>query len=113
MMPKPCSAHLDRSIAYRLADFANEYIAPDDNDACRQAMFDALYHTPSIHSGTVDERLDANSLLLSSWATTSINDLQVCIFWAKKLQTKNLRIRAFAPPAVSMGRQYVRPGRSP
>ncbi|MCC6460994.1 MAG: WD40 repeat domain-containing protein [Saprospiraceae bacterium] len=48
---------LDRSLAYRLADFANEFIAPDDNDACRQAMFDALYYTPSEHSELADERL--------------------------------------------------------
>lgn len=47
----------DRSLAYRLADFANEYIAPDDNDACRQAMFDALYYSPSVHSGIADQGL--------------------------------------------------------
>ncbi|MCK6695348.1 MAG: WD40 repeat domain-containing protein, partial [Thermoanaerobaculia bacterium] len=47
----------DRSLAYRLADFANEYIAPEDNDACRQAMFDALYYAPSVHSGMADDRL--------------------------------------------------------
>lgn len=47
----------DRSLAYRLADFANEYIAPDDNDACRQAMFDALYYAPSVHSGIADENM--------------------------------------------------------
>lgn len=47
----------DRSLAYRLADFANEYIAPEDNDACRQAMFDALYYAPSVHSGLADDKL--------------------------------------------------------
>lgn len=47
----------DRSLAYRLADFANEYIAPDDNDACSQAMFDALYYSPSVHSGMADDKL--------------------------------------------------------
>jgi len=47
---------LDRSLAYRLADFSNEYIAPDDNDACRQAIFDALYYTPSVHSGMTNDQ---------------------------------------------------------
>jgi WD40 repeat protein len=37
----------DRSLAFRLADFANQYIAPDDNADCVQAMFDAWYYTPS------------------------------------------------------------------
>ncbi len=41
----------DRSLAYRLADFANEYIAPDDNDACRQAIYDALYYNPEGYAG--------------------------------------------------------------
>lgn len=45
----------DRSLAYRLADFANEYIAPNDNDACRQVMFDAIYHAPGGASGMGDE----------------------------------------------------------
>ncbi|TNE55172.1 MAG: WD40 repeat domain-containing protein [Bacteroidetes bacterium] len=47
----------DRSLAYRLADFANEYIAPEDNDACRQVMFDALYYAPSIHAGTSNRQM--------------------------------------------------------
>lgn len=34
----------DRTIAYRLADFANQYIAPDDNAECVQAIFDAWYY---------------------------------------------------------------------
>lgn len=33
----------DRSLAFRLADFANQYVAPDDNPDCVQAMFDAWY----------------------------------------------------------------------
>ncbi|MFN0036631.1 MAG: WD40 repeat domain-containing protein [Saprospiraceae bacterium] len=37
----------DRSLAFRLADFANQYIAPDDNPDCVQAMFDAWYYQPS------------------------------------------------------------------
>lgn len=34
----------DRSLAFRLADFANQYVAPDDNPDCVQAMFDAWYY---------------------------------------------------------------------
>jgi WD40 repeat protein len=43
---------LDRTIAYRLADFANKYIAPEgeDNADCLQAMFDAWYYVPSKHT---------------------------------------------------------------
>ncbi|MFM9949415.1 MAG: WD40 repeat domain-containing protein [Saprospiraceae bacterium] len=37
----------DRSLAFRLADFANQYIAPDDNSDCVQAMFDAWYYQPA------------------------------------------------------------------
>ncbi|MDX1912387.1 MAG: WD40 repeat domain-containing protein [Saprospiraceae bacterium] len=37
----------DRSIAFRLADFANQYVAPDDNPECVQAMFDAWYYQPA------------------------------------------------------------------
>ncbi|MBC7775674.1 MAG: hypothetical protein H7246_09565 [Phycisphaerae bacterium] len=37
----------DRSLAFRLADFANQYIAPDDNPDCVQAIFDAWYFQPS------------------------------------------------------------------
>jgi len=36
--------NVDRSLAFRLADFANQYIAPDDNPDCVQAMFDAWYY---------------------------------------------------------------------
>jgi hypothetical protein len=39
--------HTDRSLAYRLADFANQYIAPDDNPDCVQAILDAWYYQPS------------------------------------------------------------------
>jgi WD40 repeat protein len=37
----------DRSLAFRLADFANQYVAPDDNPDCVQAMFDAWYYQPN------------------------------------------------------------------
>lgn len=37
----------DRSLAFRLADFANQYVAPDDNPDCIQAIFDAWYYQPS------------------------------------------------------------------
>ena len=40
----------DRSLAFRLADFANQYISPDDNTDCVQAMFDAWYYQPSEES---------------------------------------------------------------
>lgn len=39
--------HTDRSLAYRLADFANQYIAPDDNPDCIQAILDAWYYQPT------------------------------------------------------------------
>ncbi len=40
----------DRSLAYRMADFANNYIAPpgEDNPDCQQAMFDAWYPSPAV-----------------------------------------------------------------
>lgn len=37
----------DRTLAFRLADFANQYVAPDDNLDCVQAMFDAWYYRPA------------------------------------------------------------------
>jgi WD40 repeat protein len=37
----------NRTLAYRLADFANQYIAPDDNPKCIQAILDTWYNTPS------------------------------------------------------------------
>lgn len=36
----------DRSAAYRLADFAGQYIAPGQNPACLQALLDAWYYVP-------------------------------------------------------------------
>lgn len=36
----------DRSLAFRLAYFANQYIAPEDNSDCVQAMFDTWYYQP-------------------------------------------------------------------
>lgn len=50
-------ANEDRSLAFRLADFANQYIAPDDNPDCVQAMFDAWYYTPSEKSKQRDGEL--------------------------------------------------------
>ncbi len=45
----------DRSLAWRLADFANFYIAPDDNPDCLEAMYGAyFYATP------VDEKVAIN-----------------------------------------------------
>ncbi len=40
--------NFDRSLAYRLADFANQYIAPpgEPNADCLQATFDAWYYIP-------------------------------------------------------------------
>ncbi len=42
----------DRSLAYRLADFANQYIAPEGeyNSDCLQAMYDSWYYIPKVHS---------------------------------------------------------------
>jgi WD40 repeat protein len=42
----------DRSMAYRLADFANEYVAPalENNAECLQAMYDAWYFSPEQHA---------------------------------------------------------------
>lgn len=36
----------NRTLAFRLADFANEYIAPEDNPRCMQAMMNAWYFIP-------------------------------------------------------------------
>lgn len=40
----------DRSLAYRMADFANNYIAPpgEDNPDCQQAIFDAWYPSAAV-----------------------------------------------------------------
>lgn len=40
----------DRSLAYRMADFANRYIAPpdEDNPDCQQAIFDAWYTSSDV-----------------------------------------------------------------
>jgi WD40 repeat protein len=42
----------DRTFAYRLADFANTYIAPpgEDNPECLQALYDACYFVPAVHA---------------------------------------------------------------
>ncbi len=47
----------DRSLAFRLADFANQYIAPDDNPDCVQAMFDAWYYQPTEDSKKREDEL--------------------------------------------------------
>lgn len=41
----------DRSAAYRLADFAEQYIAPSPNPKCLQALLDAWYYVPPEQSG--------------------------------------------------------------
>ena len=41
----------ERSLAWRLADFANYYIAPDDNPDCLNAMYEAYFYTPSGRDG--------------------------------------------------------------
>lgn len=47
----------DRSLAFRLADFANQYIAPEDNPDCVQAMFDAWYYQPSEDSKRREDQI--------------------------------------------------------
>ena len=47
----------DRSLAFRLADFANQYVAPDDNPDCVQAMFDAWYYQSSKSSKNSENEL--------------------------------------------------------
>ena len=44
--------NFDRGLAYRLADFANQYIAPpgEPNADCLQATFDAWYYIPQEHA---------------------------------------------------------------
>lgn len=42
----------DRSLSYRLADFAGQYIAPGPNGKCLQALLDAWYYEPPIQPGT-------------------------------------------------------------
>ncbi|MCW5923134.1 MAG: WD40 repeat domain-containing protein [Saprospiraceae bacterium] len=41
----------DRSTAYRLADFAERYVAPGPNPECLQALLDAWYYVPPQQSG--------------------------------------------------------------
>ncbi|HOY05164.1 MAG TPA: hypothetical protein PLO67_07170 [Saprospiraceae bacterium] len=49
----------DRSLAYRMADFANYYIAPpgEDNPDCQQAMFDAWYASPGAIGADQDDTI--------------------------------------------------------
>ncbi|MDO8367828.1 MAG: WD40 repeat domain-containing protein [Saprospiraceae bacterium] len=47
----------DRSLAFRLADFANQYVAPEDNADCVQAMFDAWYYQSSEDSKHREDEL--------------------------------------------------------
>lgn len=51
----------DRSLAFRMADFANNYIAPpgDDNPDCQQAMFDAWYASPGALGGEYADSIQA------------------------------------------------------
>ncbi|MEZ4941680.1 MAG: WD40 repeat domain-containing protein [Saprospiraceae bacterium] len=82
---------LNRSLAFRLADFANEYIAPEDNDACRQAMFNAVYHTPSVHSGLPDDRMQV------PFCYQLGDNLDSNLYVRFLGKGKNTRICAFAP----------------
>lgn len=41
----------DRSTAYRLADFAGQYVAPGSNAKCLQALLDAWYYRPPVQEG--------------------------------------------------------------
>lgn len=41
----------DRTTSYRLADFAGQYIAPEPNAECLQALFDAWYYVPPVQPG--------------------------------------------------------------
>ncbi|HRI59286.1 MAG TPA: WD40 repeat domain-containing protein [Saprospiraceae bacterium] len=41
----------DRSTAYRLADFAGQYVAPGPNAECLQALLDAWYYLPPTQPG--------------------------------------------------------------
>ncbi len=44
----------DRSTAYRLADFAGQYVAPGPNAECLQALLDAWYYLPPVQPGYTD-----------------------------------------------------------
>lgn len=46
----------NRTFTYRLADFANTYIAPpgEDNPECLQALYDACYFVPAIHANLTE-----------------------------------------------------------
>lgn len=46
----------DRTLAYRLADFAQTYVVPtgDDNAAVLQALYDAAHFVPAVHAGLRD-----------------------------------------------------------
>lgn len=51
----------DRSLAYRMANFANTYIAPpgEDNPDCQQAVFDAWYASPGALGGQYNDTIQA------------------------------------------------------
>ena len=51
----------DRSLAFRMADFANTYIAPPDeqNPDCQQAIFDTWYASPGALGGEYDDTIQA------------------------------------------------------
>jgi WD40 repeat protein len=62
----------DRTRAFRLADFANEYIAPNkDNPACLQTIIDAWNYDPSIHS----DYNNSDSKLSVPFTYELVNDL--------------------------------------
>jgi len=44
----------DRSLAWRLADFANYYIAPDDNPDCLEAMYSAYFYNKPAENTRVE-----------------------------------------------------------
>jgi WD40 repeat protein len=77
----------DRSFAYRLADFANEYIAPDDNPKCVQALLDAWYYKPTVQNQALQVPF-CYQLAGNLPAST-----QICALG----KGKNAKIYAFAP----------------
>ncbi|HAD12546.1 MAG TPA: hypothetical protein DCF33_08915 [Saprospirales bacterium] len=83
----------DRSLAFRLADFANQYIAPDDNPDCVQAIFDAWYYQPDEEIKPGQDKL-YNPLFCYEIADNIDNPVQLKF---SPDQDKKSRLWAFSP----------------
>ncbi|MCC7465132.1 MAG: WD40 repeat domain-containing protein, partial [Saprospiraceae bacterium] len=84
----------DRSLAFRLADFANQYVAPDDNPDCVQAIFDTWYYQPS--ETTLPYRNDQLHHPVFTYEIAENYGNQVQLKFSKD-KNENIRLWTFAP----------------